>query len=465
MIDMAAEKPAPRSAWGAEARATLSLGWPLILTNLAQIALATTDVIMMGWLGPDSLAAGALGANLNFAFVIFAIGLITATSPLIAIELGRRRHSVREVRRSVRQGMWAAVAISIPFWIILWQAEWILLGIGQEPRLARAAASYLHTLQWGMLPFLFYLVLRNFISALERPMAALWVGGLAIILNAFLVWTLMFGKLGVPPLGLPGAGIATTLSNLFMFGGLAFLVSVDRRFRRYHLFGRFWRADWSRFREVFRVGLPIAAALAFEVTIFNAATFLMGLISAASLAAYAIAIQIASIAFMVPLGLGQAATVRVGLALGAGDPDGVRRAGWTAYAMGLGFMSMTAILMLTAPHLLVGAFLTLDDPANAAVVTLAVTFIGFAGMFQIVDGAQVLGAGMLRGLRDTRVPMIYAGIGYWGIGLPFGVLLGFAAGMEGVGIWIGLATGLAVVAVLMTWRWIRREQLGLVRLA
>src|SRR5947209_5386723 len=167
MIDIAEAKATPRSLWGAEVRATLMLAWPLVLTNLTQVTLGTTDVVMMGWLGPDVLAAGALATNLNFAFLIFGMGLVTATSPMVASELGRKRHSVRDVRRTVRQGLWAAVSIALPFWIILWQAEAILTAIGQAPRLAHEAARYLHTLQWSMLPFLGYIVLRNFISALE----------------------------------------------------------------------------------------------------------------------------------------------------------------------------------------------------------------------------------------------------------------------------------------------------------
>src|SRR5437870_429441 len=211
MNDMAEVTAAPRMAWGAEVRATLALAWPIVLTNLAQILLGTTDVVMMGWLGPDSLAAGALATNLNFAFTIFGIGIVTATSPMVASELGRKQHSVRDVRRTIRQGLWMAVSIAVPFWIILWQAEAILTAIGQAPRLAHEAARYLHTLQWSMLPFLGYIVLRNFISALERPLPALLVGGLAVALNACLVWSLMFGRFGLPALGLRGAGIGTTL--------------------------------------------------------------------------------------------------------------------------------------------------------------------------------------------------------------------------------------------------------------
>ncbi|MDJ1160054.1 MATE family efflux transporter [Chelatococcus sp. SYSU_G07232] len=461
---MAISTASPRLAWGEEVRSTLALSWPLILTNLAQTALTATDVVMMGWAGPDMLAAGALGSNLYFALMIFGLGIVTATAPLIAREIGRKRHSVRDVRRTVRQGLWVATAISIPFWIVLWHAEAILDAMGQEPALAAEAGAYVRALQWGILPFLGYIVLRSFISALERPTWALAVAGLAVVFNALADWVLIFGHLGFPRLGIVGAGIASSLASLFMFSGLALVLLVDRRFRRYRLFGRFWRADWCRFREVWRLGLPIGATLAFEVTIFNAAVFLMGLIGAASLAAHSIAIQIASLSFMVPLGLGQAATVRVGLAYGADDTQGIRRAGWTAFAMGVGFMACTALVMMAAPRMLVGVFLDLDDPANAPVVELAVSFLFFAALFQVVDGAQAVGAGMLRGLHDTRVPMVYAALGYWGVGLPLGTALAFPAGLAGRGIWIGLATGLAIVAALMLQRWLRRERLGLVYL-
>ena len=461
MTEIASKVPAARGTWAMEARATLSLAWPLVLTNVAQVALGFTDVIMMGWLGPGALAAGALATNLNFAFLIFAIGLVTATSPLIAIELGRSRHSVRDVRRSVRQGLWVAVSISVPVWIVLWHGEGILLAMGQEPALAHEAAGYLHTLQWGILPFLFYVVLRNFVSALERPRAAMWVGGLAVIVNAALVYTLMFGTLGFPALGLVGAGIGTTLSNTFMFAGLAVVVSLDRRFRRYFLFGRLWRPDWARFRVVWRLGLPIAITLAFEVTVFNTSAFLMGLIGSDALAAHAIAIQIPSLFFMIPLGLGMAATVRVGRAFGRGDRTGMARAGWTAFAMAMAFACGTAAIMLLAGRPLVGIFLDLGDPANQAVIDLAVSFLIYAGLFQFFDAGQATASGMLRGLGDTRVPMIYAGIGYWGFGLTLAVLLGFETRLAGSGIWIGLAVGLGAVATPLTVRWIRRERLGL----
>lgn len=453
---------APHVTWSAEVRATLVLAWPLILTNLAQVALGATDVVMMGWLGPDVLAAGALATNLNFALVVFGLGLVTATSPLLASELGRRRHSVRDVRRTVRQGFWAAASIALPIWTVLWNAEMILTALGQEPRLAHLAARYIHTLQWSVLPFLGYIVLRNFVAAMERPLAALGVAGLAVLLNALLVWSLMFGRFGLPALGLRGAGIGTTISCLFLFAGLAVMVSVDRRFRRYHLFGRFWRTDWARYFQIWKLGLPIAFSLVFEVGVFNAATFLMGLIGAQSVAAHAIATQIATLTFMVPLGLGMAATVRVGRAYGAGDWAAVARGGWTAFALSVVYACCTAAAMIFAGRELVGVFLDRGDPANQPVIGLAVTFLILAGLFQLVDGGQVVGMGVLRGLHDTRVPMIFAAVGYWVIGLPLGVVLAFPFGLRGVGIWIGLAAGLAIVAVMLSLRWAARRRLGLV---
>lgn len=452
-----------RAAWLDEARATLRLALPLIFTNLAGALIQATDVVMLGWVGPETLAAGTLGVNIYTAFVIFAVGLVTAASPLMASALGRHRHSVRDVRRTVRQTMWAATAITIPFWAILWHSEALLLLMGQDPALSAGAGEYVQAAQWGLLPFLFFSILRFFVAALERPGWALLVGGSAVVINAFGDYALIFGvpALGIPALSLTGAAVASAITNFLMFLGMAAVVMLHPRFRRYHLFGRFWRPDWERFRGVWRLGLPIGVTLALEVTVFNAAVFLMGLIGTDALAAHAIALQIAALSFMVPLGLSQAVTVRVGLAFGRRDHAGIARAGWTAFVLGTGFMAAMALLMITIPHALIGLFLDVNDPAAAAVVPLAVSFLGIAALFQVVDGAQAVGAGMLRGLQDTTVPMLFAVVGYWVIGLGIAVGLGFGLGWEGVGIWLGLASGLAVVSALMVGRWMARKRLGL----
>ena len=392
---------------------------------------------------------------------MFGIGLVSATSAMMARELGRNRHAVREIRRTVRQGLWTAIAIAVPAWLVLWQCEAILLLFGQDAGLARDAGIYMHAFQWSLLPFFAALVMRSFLAAMQRPLGALIFGVAALALNAFANWCLMFGNLGFPRLGLVGAGYASTFASAALFFAFAFYAVVDRRFRRYALFGRFWRPDWPRFGAIWRLGAPIGVTLLFEVTIFNAAVFLMGLIGAASLAAHSIAIQIASLSFMVPVGFGQAATVRVGRALGAGDDEGIRRAGWSAFGLGVGFMAMMGVMMIAAPRLLIDAFLDLQDPAAAEVVGLAVSFLAVAAVFQVFDGAQAVASGMLRGLHDTRVPMLFAAIGYWGLGLPLGVFLGFRTSLAGIGIWIGLASGLAFVAVLMTGRFLWRRRFGL----
>ncbi|MGQ2907544.1 MAG: MATE family efflux transporter [Aliihoeflea sp.] len=446
------------STWRGEIRAMLLLAWPMVLTNLAQTAMTATDVMMMGRVGPAALAAGTLGSNVYFAPMIFGLGLILATSPMMARELGRKSSSVRDVRRTVRQGMWVGLFVAIPIWFLLWQTEAILIAMGQDADLSAQAGAYMRTLQWALLPFYWYIVLRSFTSALERPGWAMVVMFIAVSFNVLANWALIFGNLGFPALGIVGAGIATTASSTLMFAGMVLVVTMDRRFRRYAIFGRFWRADWPRFRELVRLGLPIAGVLALEVSVFNAAALLMGLIDAISLAAHAIAIQIASITFMVPMGLGQAATVRVGRAFGANDRDGITRAGWTAFVLGVGFMAVVALVMLLAPRALIWAFIDMDDPVNLPVIEMAITFLALAALFQIVDGAQAVGGGMLRGLHDTTVPMIYAAIGYWAIGMSLGVALAFPLGFDGIGIWIGLSVGLAVVAVLFITRWMGRER-------
>jgi MATE family multidrug resistance protein len=248
-----------------------------------------------------------------------------------------------------------------------------------------------------------------------------------------------------------------------MFGLMLTYVLRQRRFKRFYVLMRFWNPDWPRFREIFRIGTPIGLTVLAEVGLFTAAAFLMGWLGTDEIAAHAIALQSASMAFMVPLGLGIAATVRVGRAYGRGDPEGIRKAGWTAFVLGTGFMAITCTLFLTIGPTIVSWFLDPRAPENANALALAATFLVVAGVFQLVDGAQVVAAHALRGLSDTKVPMMLAILGYWAIGLPIAYVLGFVVGWRGVGIWIGLAAGLAFVAVVLVARFAMRERLGLLR--
>ncbi len=305
-------------------------------------------------------------------------------------------------------------------------------------------------------------VLRTFMASLGRPGWGLAVSLAALPANGALAWALIGGHGGLPELGLIGAGIATTLTGAAGFALLGLVAAADRGFRRYRVFGGLFRPDPARFLALTRLGLPIAGTLALEVAFFRGAGFAMGLIGTTALAAHAVALQISGLCFMVPLGVAQAATIRVGFAFGSGDRRGVALAGWTAFAIAMGFMAATASILVGVPGLLVGVFLDPAQPDGAAAVAFAVRFLALAALFQVADGAQVVGAGMLRGLKDTRLPLVFAAVGYWAVGAPLGLGLAFPGGAGGTGIWIGLAAGLATVAILTMGRWTVRERLGLV---
>jgi len=304
-------------------------------------------------------------------------------------------------------------------------------------------------------------VMRTAAAALGRPGWAFVVTGLALGVSILANWMLVFGNLGAPALGLEGSAWASVISLVAMALAYVAILFFDPRLRRYRLFGRWWVTEWSRFREIVRLGVPIMLTWTFEGALFGGAAILMGLIGVDSVAAHAVALNIAAIAFQVPFGIAQAATIRVGMAYGAADAAWISRAGRVALILGIGFMGLTAAAIWLTPRLFVSAYIDVDAPQNAAVVALAVKFLAVAAMFQLVDGAQAVAAGVLRGLQDTRVPMIIALFGYWVIGFGTSGLLGFYFGLAGVGVWLGLAVGLLVVSILLMWRWHARARLGL----
>jgi MATE family multidrug resistance protein len=447
-------------AWVAELRSTLALAWPLILANLTQQLIQATDILLMGRLGATQLAAATLALNLTFTVNLLLLGVLIASSPMMASALGQRFNAVRDVRRTFRAGLWLLIFTLPPYWLLLWHVGSLMRAFGMSEILASQGQIFLRAYMWTTAPWLLFQLLRNFVSALERPRIVLWLSLAGIGINALLSWSLIFGHFGLPALGLRGGGLGSTLTWLAMCGALIAVTARDRRFRRFHLFGNWWRFDSQRTMAMVRLGLPIGITMALEMGVFALAAYFMGWIGAPAVAAHAVALQLAALTFMVPLGLGQAATVRVGLALGRGDKPGITRAGWTSWVIGVGFMAAMALVMWAIPRQLVTLFLT-DVPANALTIALAVSFVRVAAAFQLVDGAQVIGAGMLRGLHDTRWPLIFALVGYWVVGLGVGAWLAFARDWQGIGIWVGLASGLAAVAVLMLARWLMRERLGL----
>lgn len=448
------------SSWSGELHATLSLAWPLILANLTQQLIQATDVLLMGRLGATQLAAATLALNLTFTFNLFLFGLVTASSPMMASALGKRSNNVRDVRRTFRAGVWLLIFALPPYWLLLWHVGDFMRAFGESEELARQGQTFLRAYMWSTAPWLLFQLLRNFVAALERPRVVLWLSLGGIGLNALLSWSLIFGHVGLPALGLVGGGIGSTITWIVLCVALVIVTSGHRQFRRFRLFGNWWRFDGQRIWAMVKLGFPIGITMALEMGVFALAAYFMGWIGAPAVAAHAVALQIAALTFMVPLGLGQAATVRVGLAFGRRDGDAITRAGWTAWLAGVGFMAMMAVAMWSVPHRLVTLFLD-DSAQNAAVIALAVSFLKVAAAFQLFDGAQVIGAGMLRGLHDTRWPLVFAAVGYWGVGLGIGSWLAFGEDWKGLGIWIGLASGLAAVAILMLARWSIREKLGL----
>jgi MATE family multidrug resistance protein len=453
----------PANRWATELRASFALAWPLIVAQLAQNLLFTTDVVLMGWLGPKYLAAGTLAGAFLMPFQLTGIGIVGAVAPLVA--QARGRGDTKAVRRIVRQGFWVAILVATLLVPIVLNIRPIYLAIGQDPEVTALAESYMFAGFWMLYPALGIMVVRSFLSAFAATRVILVVTVIGVLVNALLAYTLIFGHFGFPRLELRGAAIATGLVNMVMFFSLIGYVVTHRKLKRFHILVRFFKPDWPRFLEILKVGLPIGLTVAAEVGLFSVAAILMGRLGTNETAAHAVALQLASTAFMVPLGLGMAATVRVGLAYGRGDTEGVRLAGWTAIVMGTGFMALTAALFLAIPHALVTIFLDSSDPANATALMFAATYLGIAGIFQLVDGAQVVAAHSLRGLSDTRTPMLLAIFGYWFVGLPTAYVLGFVFDLRGVGVWLGLATGLAFVAILLVSRFALRGRLGLMKTA
>lgn len=457
------EKTLTQHSWPVELRQTLKLAWPLIVAQLAGILLFTTDVVMMGWLGTPQLAAGTLATALLHPIFIGGIGVISATTPMIAQAIGGRQ--TRSVRRTLRQGFWVSIILTIGMAPILLNAEPLFLLLGQDPSTAALAQGYLNLALWIALPGLLTRTLQSVLQAKGSTTIILYITIAGIFVNGFGNYVLMFGNFGFPRLELVGAGISTSIVNLVMFLLTLAYVLVHRRYRRYHILVRFWKPDWQRFRDIFRIGLPIGLTVMSEISMFGVAVIMMGWLGTNEVAAHAVAVQCAAIAFMIPLGLSQATTVRVGLAVGAGSVDGIKKAGWASMLFTLGFMTVTCALMILFPQQLAGLFLSDTNPANKISLSLAMGYIAVAAWFQFVDGTQVVMAAALRGMSDTRATMIVAFVGYWLFGLSIAYYCGFVLQWRGVGIWMGLASGLAFVAVVLTIRFALRERLGLLQKA
>ena len=448
-------------SWQDETRETLKLAWPLVLTQLAQISLQTTDVVMMGWLGRDYLAAGSLATALLHPLLLLGIGALTAVAPMVAQAIGAQDYA--SVRRTARQGIWVCLLFALLLMAILSQGEMILLAVGQQAATSALAQTYLNYALWGMFPALGFIALRGLTTAHGQTQVVLIVTIASFFVNMAGNYVLMFGKFGFPRLELAGAGISTAIVQAFVFILLLTYVGRHQTYRAYDLFARFWKPDWPRFFEMLKIGVPIGIMIMIEVGLFSAASTLMGWLGNDALAAHAVALQCGAVAFMVPLGLSQATTIRTGLAYGRKSPHGITVAGWVSIVMGVGVMAITCVFFLTIPNFFIGLFLDPTNPKNAVPFVLAVSYLAYAGFFQLVDGLQAMTAGALRGLSDTKWPMIIAIVGYWGFGFPVAYVFGFIFHWEGEGIWLGLAAGLTATGVGLLIRFMKREEWGLLK--
>ncbi len=441
--------------WLVESRALLTLAAPLVLTQLAQMAIGTTDLLLLGRYSQAALASVAIGNTVYWFAWLLGGGPASAVSPMIAHILGERAGNRGGVRASLRMGLWAVGIVSLVVMPIMWSAKPILLMLHQQPELADGAGKFVTIVSFG-LPFsLATMVLSGFATALGHPRAGLWVSLATIVFNGLAGWTLIYGHFGAPRLGIVGSGTATCASQVFGFLAMLAIIHHNPNLRVYRMFRRFNRPVQVKLAEVFRLGLPIGVTTLFEAMLFNCMTLLMGTFGAAPLAAHQIALNVPSVTFMVPLGIAMAATIQVGLAAGARDIVGARRAGLVALGMGGLFMATSGVVMALLGAQLAGLYLGNGRGDDAAVIALAALFLRYAAAFQLFDGLQVVGARVLRGLKDARVPMILAGASYWLVGAPVCVSLAVGLNLKGEGIWIGFVVCLAVAAFLMCARFLR----------
>ncbi len=435
--------------WRREFAALMTIGAPMALTQLVQFSINTIDVVMIGRLGGEQLAAASLGLVMFYVFFVAGMGPAMATSPMVSQALGADKGDVREARRSVRMGLWA-VGISAPILsLVYFFAEEIALALGQPAVTAKLAEPYVLALAPG-LPFaLGVIVLRNFLAAIERARAPLVVILVTTLLNALLNYALIYGNLGAPRLELVGAGIASSISHAAGFFALVAYINWEKAARRFELFVRFLTPDWPRLKEVARLGWPISVTIGFEAMLFNAAVFLMGRIGVEEMAAYQVALNVTALAFMMPLGLSMAGGVRVGLMAGAQNRPGVRRASVVAIASCAGVILLFAIAMLLFPAQIAGLYLEADE---AVVRALVASFLPIAAAFALFDATQVAASQALRGLKDVRAPMVITGFSYWVVGFPAAAWLGLGTPVGAVGIWWGLLASLFCAAVLLSAR-------------
>lgn len=438
-----------RNSFIKETRHLWLLALPLIMAALAQMGMEIVDTLMMGRLGANALASGSLGSAIFIFLILICMGILTAVGVLVARAYGAENY--QKVSKITRQGFWVATVLAVPTFILTWLAPYFLLRIGEKQQVIIGTTAFLHGLAWGILPIMGFFVLREFVTAVSKPRIVMIISVISIPFSAVANYILMYGKLGFPVLGIAGIGIASSLIEWMMFLSLAAYVIANKTFNDYKIF-KFELPKFNRVLEIFRIGIPVGILYAFEIGLFSITALMMGYFGVTALAAHQIALQATSVAFMVPLGISQAAAVRVSQALGAHRYQRARTIAYAAMMSGVISAGIAGMIFWLLPRVIIALFLNIHLPENIAVVHFATTFLWIAALFTIMDALQVILNGILRGMKDTLIPMLLGLISYWGVGLGLGYSLAFHTEFAGNGLWWGLAVGITVSASLLFWR-------------
>jgi MATE family multidrug resistance protein len=438
-------------SYPSHARAVTTLGLPLVGGHLAQIAIGVTDTFMLGWYGVDALAAVTLASSYFFVLFLMGAGFAFAVMPMVATF--DAEDDEISIRRVTRMGLWLSLAYAVVIMPFMIWSEALLLLMGQTETVAADAQNYLRIAGYGMFPWLVAMVVKSYLAALERTQVVFWIAVLATLCNGLINYALIFGNWGAPELGIAGAATASLVTQAIgMVGIVAYALYV---LPHHQLFVRFWKADWEMLSRVFRLGVPIGFTGLSETGLFAATAVMMGWLGTVPLAAHGIALQCASITFMLHLGISNVATIRAGNAYGRGDRDHLARGARVVFIMSLITAVLTSVVFLVWPEPLVLVFMQSSEPARDQIVAIGVGLLAMAALFQLVDGAQAIALGLLRGVQDTTVPMFIAAISYWVVGMPCSYIFGFVLGYDGIGVWMGLVLGLACAAILLSARFWR----------
>jgi MATE family multidrug resistance protein len=434
-----------------EFRPMLALAWPVVVAELGWMFMGIVDTIMVGRLAPEAIGAVGLGSSVYVALAVFGMGILLGLDTFVSQAFGAR--SIVECHRWLLHGLYLALLASGPITALAIAASASMPWWGMHPAVLALVEPYLATVAWGSLPLLVYAACRRYLQAMNLVRPVMFVLLSANLVNAGLNWVLIFGHLGAPAMGTTGAAWATVAGRTYMAGALLAIIGLHERRERLGLADTPLGLDWSRLWRLVRLGVPAATQVTAEVGVFAAATALAARLDPIQLASHQIALNVASVSFMVPLGVASAGAVRVGQAMGRRAPHDVRHAGWTALAIGVGFMACAALAFLVAPIPIIRLF-----THDGTVIATGVTLLAIAAAFQLFDGMQGVATGILRGLGDTRTAMLSNLAGHWLLGLPVGYALCFALGWGVSGLWLGLSLGLISVSLVLIATWTVRTR-------